>query len=350
MPTPAEWIKDGTPSEVPVTTETPAVETASVEASPVVDTTATVDTPATVAAEATAAATAAGASPDAAAAAGAQAAQDFIEGRLGDQPFQIPKGVQLPWKRGNETGFAPIEELQLGGMRERDYRIKTSELAAQRRELEVQARVQAARAAAIEEAHRENEERVRQAYASPEEQAKHEAFLTQYRHDPYFKQQVDAALEGRVLRAEQAARAEYESEVQTADIARQVASAIEDIGQKYPDVDPSFIRQQYSEALVNDRLPLSAAAIESLYQAEAQRVARYREPLTGQLDALRAEIAQLKSRDAAEAHNTTTRQALRRAANPVAAPVGGTPPAPVAPATNLSGRTMQERSREWSRL
>lgn len=350
MPTAQEWIADGTPTAAPVTTETPVIETP-VEATPVVA--AEPAAPATaesVATDATAAATAAGATPAEAAAAGAQAAQDFIEGRLGDQPFQIPKGLQIPWKRGNETGFESIEEVQRRGMFERDYRIKTSELAAQRRQMEIDSRVQAARNEALRKAYEEQQERVKAAYASPEEQARHEAFLNQYRDDPHFRKIVDDAQKGRVLEAERAALTEYENEQATVDMAQQVSHAIDQIGQNYPDVDPSFVRQRYAEALQNDTMPLSAAAIESLFKQEAARVAAYRGPLQRELEALRADLASLRTGQAAEAHNTTTRTAMARAASPVAAPIGGTPPAPVAPAANLQGRTLHDRSREWGKL
>lgn len=350
MPSQQEWITSGTPTEVPVTVETPVIPAAEAAAPVVADTTATVDTAATVAADASAAATAAGATPEAAAAAAAQAAQDFIEGRLGDQPFQIPKGLQIPWKRGNETGFEPIEEVQRRGMFERDYRLKTADLAQQRRTMEVEQRVQTARNEALRASYEEQQARIKAAYDSPEEQARHEAFLTQYRNDPYFKKLVDEAQKGRVLEAEQAAVSEYQTEQAQVDAARQVADAITAIGQQFPDVDPDFVRQRYARALEFENAPLSQAAIESIYREEAARVASARAPLSAELAELRAQIASLQTGQAAAAHNSTTRQQIDRTVNPIAAPVGGTPPAPIAPARNLEGRNIADRSREWARL
>jgi hypothetical protein len=349
MPTPAEWITSGTPTEVPVTTSTPDLSAAPAP-EPVVAAPVDTSTPASVSADATAAAAAAGATPVEAAAAGAQAAQDFIEGRVGDQPFQIPKGLQIPWKRGAEAGFEPVEEVQRRGMFERDYRIKTEQLARQRRELEVQQRVETARNEALRLSYEEQQARIKAAYDSPEEQARHEAFLTQYRNDPYFKKLVDEAQQGRVLAAERTAVSEFETQEAQVEAAQQVHSAIVTIGQQFPDVDPEVVRERYSRALQFENAPLSKAAIESIYRDEATRIERARAPLATELAELRAQIASLQSGQAASAHNATTRQQINRAVNPVAAPVGGTPPAPVAPAASLTGRTLSDRGREWSRL
>jgi hypothetical protein len=349
MPTPAEWITSGTPTEVPVTTSTPDLSAAPAP-EPVVAAPVDTSTPASVSADATAAAAAAGATPVEAAAAGAQAAQDFIEGRVGEQPFQIPKGLQIPWKRGTETGFESIEQVQARGMFERDYRIKTAQLADQRRQMEVERRVEAARNAALQQAYEEQQARIKAAYDSPEEQARHEAFLQQYRNDPYFKKTVDDALQGRVLAAERTAVSEFEAQEAQLGAAQQVANTIAAIGQQYPDVDPDYVRDRYSRALQFENAPLSQAAIESIYREEAARIANARAPLSAELERLRAEVASIRTGQAADAHNSTTRQQITRATNPVAAPVGGTPPAPVPPVRNLNGRTLADRSREWSRL
>lgn len=343
MPSHDEWLKDATVTETPVTTATPVIDTPAPAA--VADTPA-VDTQAATVESVAAASTAAGAT----AAETAAAVQEFIEGRVGDQPFQIPKNVQIPWKRGNEQGFVSIEEAQREAMMGRDYRIKTAQLADQRRALEIEQRVSSARTAASEAWNESERSRVAKAYESPEEQARHEAFLASYRSDPHFKAMVDKAHRADIMTAEQGAINEYNQQEAIHAEANAVADAIVSIGQQFPGVDPALIRSQYATALQNDSLPLSPAAIEHLYKQESARATAYAAPLRSELDALKATLAQVQAAQAGKAHNETTRTSIQRATNPVAAPSGGNPPAPVAPARTLAGLTQAERSREWSRL
>lgn len=349
MPSHEEWLKDGGTSTVPVTTATPAIDTPVVEipavAADITTSAAAADSTATPEAVAAAAA-AAGSTP----AEVAQAVQEFIEGKLGDQPFQIPKGVQIPWKRGTEQGFISIEDAQRGVMMEKDYRIKTTQLAEQRRAFEIEQRVSAARGAASEAWNESERSRVAKAYENPEEQARHEAFLAQYRSDPHFKAMVDKAHTADIMTAERGAVQEYEQHEALQYEANAVAEAIVSIGKNYPNVDADQIRQQYAMALQADQLPLSAAAIEHLYKLETEKATRYAAPLRSELDALRAELTQVRTAQAAGAHNATTRTSISRATNPVAAPAGGSPPAPIAQARTLTGATQADRSREWSRL
>ena len=346
MPSHEEWLKDGSAATVPVTTATPVIDTPAV----VVDTPVVAAAAEVVATPTTdtvaAAAAAAGSTP----AEVAQAVQEFIEGKLGDQPFQIPKGLQIPWKRGAEQGFVSIEEAQKGMMMEKDYRIKTTQLAEQRRAFEIDKRVSDARSAASEAWNQNERNRVAKAYESPEEQGRHEAFLAQYRSDPHFKAMVDKAHTADIMTAERGAVQEYEQHEALQYEANAVADAIVSIGKNYPNVDADQIRQQYAMALQADQLPLSAAAIEHLYKQETEKANRYAAPLRSELDALRAEMAKVRDAQAAGAHNATTRTSINRATNPVAAPAGGSPPAPIAQARTLSGATQADRAREWSRL
>jgi hypothetical protein len=352
----SEWVADGTPSTTPVTTSTPAeADAPAVEtAAPAADTSSTASTASEAAASATASAAAAGASPAEAAAAGEQAAQDFIEGRYQDKPFKIPAGVQLPWKRGDEQGFVSIEEIRKAHMFERDYRVKTAQIAEQRRQMEVAQRVAAARLKAHEQWLEDQAERQAQAFADPEEQARYDAFLEHYRSDPEFRRIVDDA---RAHRADQAANevvVAYEQQEVLQAETQAVSAAIDRLGEKYPGVDPDVVRQRYAQALQLDQLPLSEEAIEFVYRQEAQHLnaiqSRLTAPLQSELETLKRTIADLQKQRDAEAHNAKTREKIDRTVHPVGAPSGGAPPAPVPPSRNLKGKTLQERSREWAHL
>lgn len=349
-----DWIRDGSTADTPVTSSTPDLNAAPpVETPSAAVETPTVDTtPATAAdagQQAAAAAADQGASPEQQAAAAAAAVQEFIEGRVGDQPFQVPKNLMLPWKRGSEEGFVTIDEIRSAHMFERDYRIKTAQVAEERRQAEMQLTIERARLQAQMKALEEEREFATRAYADPEEQRRYEAHLEQYRTNPFYKQAFDQANKGRLLEAEQTAVRELQEQEALVGEAAAVWTTIQSLGAKYPGVDPDVVRTRYAAALQADQLPLSEQAIEHVYRTVADEASRYTAPLTAELEALRAKVAALETRGAAETHNDKTRTAITRAQNPVGQPVGGAPPAPVVPSRNLSGLTLRDRTSEWAR-
>lgn len=333
MPTPAEWVKDGSVTETPVTTSTPAPE--AVE-------TPTVETPVVAAAETPAVETP---TPEAAA---AQAVQDFIEAQLGDKPFQLPKNVAVPLKRGDEVEYVPIAELQKRGMLEKDYRVKTAEIAAQRRQLEIEQRVAQSRVQAMEAWQKEMQEFAARAYQSPEDQARYESFIEQYRGNPAFKQMVDDAAAARVMQAERAAVDEVQSEDALRAEVQELYTAIQRTAEKYPGVDAEQVRVAYARDLQAGATHIGVDAIESYFQREARQRDALVSPLMTELDALKRQIATLTEQQKAQQHNEKTQLQIDRATNPVAAPAGGQARDPKPAATQLKGRTLAERGREWA--
>jgi hypothetical protein len=333
MPTPAEWVRDGSVTETPVTTSTPApetVETPVVETQPVAAAATPVETP----------------TPEQAAA--AQAVQDFIEAQLDGKPFQLPRNAAVPLKRGEEVEYVPLAELQTRGMLEKDYRVKTALLAEQRRQLEVQERVSAARVKALEEWQQQQQEVAAKAYQSPEDQARYESFIEQYRGNPAFKQMVDDARAARVMQAERAAVDEVQGEDALRAEVEQIASAITTIGQKYPGVNIDEVRMQYARDLQTNATHVGLDAIESYFQRESEKRQSLISPLQTELDALKRQIATLTEQQKAQQHNQQTKLQIDRATSPVAAPAGGQARDPKPAATQLKGRTLSERGREWA--
>lgn len=369
----SDWIKAGTPDTAPVTTSTPApAATPAADPAPAAATSpspapaagtaapapaASTPTPAAppattasqAADNAAAAAAAAGASPAAQQAAADKAADDFIMGRVGTTEFKIPKGLEIPWKRGTESGFTPLSQVQTEHMLHRDYSAKTMELAAARRQMELDQRTRAAELEAERKIIAEERERQLKALGSPEEQANYEAYLERYRNDPYFKQQVDDARAGRVRAARDEAVDSYHAEEALVTEAQAVHNAIHEIARSYPGIDPEEITRAYARDLQSNSVPLTRDAIESYFKREQATRDKIAAPFRSEVDSLRAEIATLKEQHSAAAHNDNTRKAMARAQNNVGAPAGGAPAAPANPSANLKGTTLADRSREWSR-
>lgn len=358
-----DWIKDGTPTEAPVTSSTPVlpIETpAAVEAAPVVATPAApVEIPAAPAAppaadlatgavQAAAEAAAQGATP----AQQQQAAEEFIEAQLNGQPFQLPKGVMLPLKRGADVEWKPVEQVQKEGMLERDYRIKTAETRERERQFELQRKLFEARVAEQERIYKEQIERLNRANMSPEEQLKLATFAELAKNDPYFQQLLDDSVTGRVMQAERTV-IQQEAEIESAIAeARALDQQIQQIATQYQ-VDPAVVRKRYSDALIANTAELSPQDIEQIARAEAQYADTIRtsavSPLQQQIDALMAQVKSLTDAQAAAAHNATTQQAIDRSKQTVGAPLPSAGvPTPAPAATKITGATLAERSRSWA--
>jgi antirestriction protein len=334
MPSPAEWVRDGSVSETPVTASTPAIETVETPApveTPIVAAEVPVETPATPAAV-------------------EQAVQDFIDAQLDGKPFQLPRNAAVPLKRGEEVEYVPIAELQKRGMLEKDYRAKTADLAAQRRQMEVQERVNAARIAAMETWQKEQQEFAAKAYQSPEDQARYESFIEQYRGNPAFKQMVDDAAAARVMQAERAAIDEVQGEDALKAEVQELYTAIQRTAEKFPGVDADQVRVAYARDLQTGATHVGVDAIESYFQREAEKRQSILGPVNTELDALKRQIATLSQQLQAQQHNEKTQLQIARATSPVAAPAGGQARDPKPAATQLKGRTLSERSREWGSL
>lgn len=338
--TAAEWIADGTVDTAPVTEVTPAVA----DQAPAVD-------PAPAAVVAPAPAPEPAATP-AAAEAPAAPVQEFIEAQLDGKPFQLPKGVMIPQKRGDTVEYEPLTEVQARGMFERDYRLKTAEVAAQRREFELEQARAAARVKAQEDFLAARIKQLNTIPTSPEEQARQLALAELSKDDPFFQKLFEDAQQGHVLSAER------EVEQQQAEAERQVAivNLIErDIDRFSTEfhVDPNRLRDRYSAELTAGRAELHPDYLKAIAQQEAQ----YRQsiadsavaPLQSKLDEVLAKVAAFEAAQAAQSHNASTSAAIARATNPVGAPppaVGA--PVPTPASSKITGATIGERSSSWA--
>jgi hypothetical protein len=362
-----DWIKDGTKDKTPVTSSTPAVETAApaetteASSSPARDPETGKFVAATASAEgvtatpaATAEATAsAEATPvvEAAAAAAGQSVEEFLEARRGDQPYKFPKDVELPWKRGNESGFIPITEVLKSPMFEKDYRHKTQQVAEERRQVSIEK----ARIAAEKTAIDAERQQLREAMIDPEKLEQYQQHYEQMRTNPVYKKMVEDALDARVTRAELDVRLAEESEQVNREAAENLYNTIVETAKQYPGVDPERVRQVYAKGLVSgDIQEITEESIHQVYKQEAGYTAQILSPLQAELTELRAQIDTLKGTKAAEAHNANTDKKLAQAkATPVVAAVGNaTPVGTSTPPTQFKPFTLHDypqKISEWSK-
>lgn len=370
MPVPVDaidtWIKDGTTESAPETTSTPSTDTAAETTSSApsrdpetgrfVSTTASAEAATTATASTEAPTGAAEATPvtpavEAAAANAGQTVEEFLEARRGDQPYQFPKDVLLPWKRGTETGYAPVEEVLKSFMMEKDYRHKTQSLAEERR----QAAIDRARIVAEKVAIEQEREQLRQAMVDPEKLEQYQAHYEQMRTNPVYRKFVEDALEKRVTQAELDVRLEGEREQVNREAAENLYNAIIETAKQYPGVDPERVREIYSKGLINgDIQEITEASIHQVYKQEADYTTRIVSPLQARLTELEAKLATVTSSKAAEAHNAAVDKKLAQAkAQPVVAATGNaTAVGTAAPVTQLKPFTsaqLPDAIREWSR-
>lgn len=373
-----DWVKDGTPSETPVTSSTPDLSPSSTtptppaaETKPAAEAKPPAERKAATrdwanrkpdsAAPAAKTAEAAPAVGQSAAEQAAETLEEMLEGQLDGRPFQLkyPKGVRVPLKRGEEVEYVPLDAAIRGAMMEKDYRAKTSEFAEQRRSFEAQQKqftrdlaVERARLKAQQDYLEEQAQFAQKAHEDPEEEARYLQHIQAYRTNPHYKKMVDDAVTGRMMTAERNVQNEEVFREELKAGAAQLWSDIQEMGKKYPTVDPDRVRVMYAEDLQAERVSVGRETVEEYFKREAGEHTRLLSPLQTQIAELNAKLeAALKAQTdaaAAAAHNDNTRQKIERTLSPVGAPAGGAPGGtPAKP--QLTGKTLRARSQEWSR-
>jgi hypothetical protein len=286
--------------------------------------------PATPAPSASDAPTPAAATPETPAAtdAAVAAAIEEIVGELDGKPFKIPANVKLPWKVGDQTGFASLAELQKSPQFEGDYRRKTAALAAKERELETRVKEAEVRATARAEFLEQEFKRYQEASATGGETwEKFQRHLDMLQSDPYYREKWEAAAAHHVDQAVDAyaaeqADAEYRQTV-ASDIRSYITEKVAGTG-----IDPDRVEQLYIQALQRGA-PLRTSAVDRIIQAESAYVERLSQPFKDELAKLAQRVNDLQAQHAATAHNERTAVAIDRANTAkVGAPAGGGPPAP----------------------
>jgi len=250
-----------------------------------------------------------------------------------EQPFQIPLGTRFPWKRGDETGFATVEEIAKSPMFERDYRHKTQELG-------VRERVLADREAEIERARLEYETRIEAARTNQRRLVEAatqggEAYAKELRHqemmenDPEYRERYEQSEEFRIHQRLSEHDAESDKAARTQSTTERVRSYIAEQCAKVPGLDPDAIEEAYGRALRRGHARLHADDLDQIIAKERTRVEGLTQPLRGEVEGLKQQVANLSAQLQASAHNAGVSAAIDRATGATPGrPANGAPPAP----------------------
>jgi hypothetical protein len=342
------WIKDGTEEAEPETTETPAGEaTAEVvegAAAVVEEVTATGD-------EATGAVETAGEAAGEAKAV-AEVVQKFIECKLGDEAFQLPEGVRIPLKRGDEIEYVPIEEVRKRGMLEQDYRTKTTELSNERRAFETSQSNVVAERAKLEAKGKylsEQEAEIKAALSDPESAAQYQQHLDMLQTNPMYRKTWEERWANRETAAERDALLETQDARVVQEASTTALGWIKELATDFDGVDQGRVASIYGQRLSAGQASLDISDVRSIYQAEADYLKRASEPLRDQLANLSAKIDKLTASQTAEEQNETTRHAVKRAKTiPVATGAGAPAKGHVAP-ERFGPNELAEKNSEWAK-
>lgn len=297
-----------------------------------------------------------GAAPGAAPAA---AVADFIDALIdeaGTQTLKIPATARIPLEVQGKIEYVTAAELRTRGMLEADYRLKTTEVAEARRELEEHAGrliADRARMTAREQWIADERKRLQDAQKSPEAWERYQNHLRLLQEDPEYAKVFDDALMGRERAAEDvASEAAAHREQVGQGIANAATWMLELAGQPaYKDVDLDRVREVYAQQLEAGKVGLDRGAVERIFQAEADQAHRAVAPLEARIAELSAQVKALQGQtDAAAAHNRTTQHAIDRAAG--APPVNTGLPAAPGPADRkvkpFTPRELPDVNREWA--
>ncbi len=312
------WVKDGTPSEEPVTVETPAADV-----TPVVEPVEKPDIePAEV--EGTVEGDATG---------GDETPAKFT-GRVGDEDFDVPADFLVPVKRGTETEYISIKELQEQGMRQKDYTIKTTDVARQRKELDRATREAAADRATLkarENTLKDREVQLREVQNDPEKLAAYNEHMEMYSTNPEYRKTVDKSMRVDELEARQNATDAANEQAAIGEAVETIADwMIEFAGQdEYANVDPERVRVAYASAIQGGTARIDQEELKGFFDAEAASMEKLFEgsPLRRELDDLKARFAKQEEAAAAASHNAGTAHAISRAKSPAVKPITGAPAA-----------------------
>lgn len=261
----------------------------------------------------------------------------------------VPANAKLPWKRGNEEGFATAEEIASSPFFERDYRIKTSALQAEKRQWEADRRVEQAAVEAERSFIQQQIEWAQKSLGNPDEQVAYDNFRELYATNPHFKGIVDKALRGHIADAVDAERSKIAEEEAVSHSVAEAQRWISELAQRHPELDPDRLRATFAAELKAERVDLTYEALEQIAKRELAQVSRLTSPLQNQLAEMQKQIEALKGANRAAAHNANTDQQIAAALNPVGVPAGGAPVTPVPQKRTLSATSLDARTREWAK-
>jgi len=257
--------------------------------------------------------------------------KDALEAYLDGKPYQVPKGLVFKLKNGNTFVEKPLTALQTEGMLYHDYQLKTTQVAQMRRAVEQAQRdadARIARAEARETWLKEREQEMLEAQKDPAKWEQYQELMRVRQANPAFAKLWDDALKAREQGAELEMVRQAQTESQVSEGVQTAVTWITDAAKDFPTVDPERVRVLYGMALEKGQADLSPAAVRQIFETEQAYLTKASQPVTEQMAALQARLAELEGKKADEAHNAHTARVLDRAKAPNTAPAGGSPAAP----------------------
>lgn len=245
-----------------------------------------------------------------------------IEARLGEQVVKLREDTLIPV--GKDGKLVPLSELRRDPLLMADYTRKTQALAEQRREIERE-RVEIN---AWAERERANRERLFSAYAQGgevlEKELRHQALLET---DPDYRQRFEESESYRVQQQVREHESTTSTQAQAVDLAMQVRQYIREACAPYADVDPAEVEASYQMALERGQARLHRDDVDKVISRQRERAARVTSPLNKELEALRAELAQLRAEQSVQQGNAAVSEQIARSkAPPVGKPAAGQVP------------------------
>jgi myosin heavy subunit len=282
-----------------------------------------------------------------------------IEALLDGAPMKLREDLQLPWKRGEETGTVSLREAINGYQREADYTRKMQAFSTERRSFEqtrldvetTRRQIEAERTAVQREMQRHLE-----ALTSGDETKleRYNRHLEMLAGDEDYRKTYERSLKAEAYEAREGLHSElsqqqYVQAVQ-ADIADAVTRFSQELSMQPEQVDRVLARyetlvQQQGQAALTER------TLRRLFDEEASYAQTVSTPFKSELEALKAEIAALKSGSQADAHNTRVRTTVQKAttARAAATPGGGAPTIGAGTGAPQRPQSREERHRAFMR-
>ena len=240
----------------------------------------------------------------------------------GDEKVQLRADAKIPV--GKDGKLYTLEQLTRSPLLEADYTRKKQRIADDRRAMERERVEMQARADLL----KSNRDRLMQARLQGgealEKEIRHQELLET---DEDYRQRFEDSEEFRV----QQKIAEYDGTARQTEKARGSANAARRYIAKacaaHPELDPHDIELAYQSALMAGTAEVHADSVDQIIAAELQRVQRVTQPLAGQLEALKAELAALRAEQSVGKGNAAvSAQIGKTKAGPVGRPAAGAVP------------------------
>lgn len=255
-----------------------------------------------------------------------------IEALLDEKPHKVRADLKVPWKRGTETGYHTLKELQEGGMRLQDYHASKRELAQQRRDFEEQ-RIRTERRAQylLDERKKFNEAR----RVGGDAWDRYQRHLDMLDADPDYAETIEKA----ALRMEDEAVHEHQGRVDhddrvsdiVSDARNYITDSIQKLGARGAGLNPKRVEQAFMHAMQTGA-PLRTSTVDAIINEELEYHASILKPLQDQLAGMDQRLKDLAAMKDVEQHNTRVDNARERAGAKAGQPVNGSPPGPSRPA------------------